>query len=154
VRDRVVEVVARTIYGEARGLPVLDRLAVGLVIYERVRRPGWWGTDFVSVCQKPRQFSCWNEGDPNLPKMLTAESSDPVVWRAVVNVAEFVVYHVRDRDLRQVWATNEVDRFPTHYHRRELSPSWSRDAEVIPTLWDSVHLFVAGVGGSPRRRSE
>ena len=146
-----VEVVARTIYGESRGLPVLDRLAVGLVIWERVKRPGWWGTDFESVCRAPNQFSCWNEGNVNLPKLLLAPVNDPIVWKEVVNLAEFIVYYASDRDQRQVWATNEVDRFPTHYARRELFPKWREGAQVVPTLWDSAHLFYAGVKGSPRR---
>jgi len=38
-----IETVAMTLYGEARGQSLLDRLAVGAVIRERVLRPGWWG---------------------------------------------------------------------------------------------------------------
>ena len=56
--DPNVDTVARTIAGEARGCGILDMIAVGAVIRERVLRPGWWGSDWISVCRKPSQFSC------------------------------------------------------------------------------------------------
>ena len=35
----------------------MARNAVAGVVLERVRRPGWWGRDVVTVCTHPFQFS-------------------------------------------------------------------------------------------------
>lgn len=126
-------------------------LAVGAVIRERVLRPGWWGRDWETVCRKPWQFSCWNPDDPNLPVILAAESKCPGVWPLCVAAAEFVVHHIRDRDLYELFGT--TGPFPTHYHTREIKPpAWTRGALIIPTPWSSAHVFYAGVSGTPERR--
>lgn len=50
---------------------------VASVILNRANNPRWWGTDIVSVCQKPWQFSCWNESDLNRAKLLAVTEADP-----------------------------------------------------------------------------
>eukprot|EP00752_Nemacystus_decipiens_P015328 g13661.t1 len=76
-----VDVLARTIWGEARGEPTQGREAVAAVVLNRVakaqaRGGHWWGDDVVGVCQAPWQFSCWNEGDPNREKLLAVDETD------------------------------------------------------------------------------
>lgn len=150
--DPNVDTVARTIAGEARGESFLDMVAVGAVIRERVLRPGWWGTDWISVCRKPYQFSCWNKDDPNLPKILHAEIEFPDVWPLCVAAAHLVVNHLRDRDLHELFGTKGT--FPTHYVARTIKPpSWTKGAQIVPVPWDSPHIFFAGVEGTPRRRN-
>src|SRR5690606_31615810 len=144
-------VVARTICGEARGCGFLDMVAVGAVIRERVLRPGWWGTDWETVCKKPFQFSCWNEGDPNREVILRAEELCPDVWPLCVAAAHFTVNYMRDRDLHELFGTQGP--FPTHYHARYIKPpSWTNGAILVPVPWNSAHLFYANVQGSPPRR--
>ncbi len=70
-----IDVAARTMWGEARGDGSIGMLAVGLVIRNRAMHPRWWGTDALSVCLAPWQFSCWNENDPNRPKLLAVDTS-------------------------------------------------------------------------------
>jgi N-acetylmuramoyl-L-alanine amidase len=53
-------------------LPVCSALA----IVNRARFPRWWGKDIESVCRALWQFSCWNAGDPNLPKLLAVNETD------------------------------------------------------------------------------
>jgi spore germination cell wall hydrolase CwlJ-like protein len=77
IRERDVDVLARTIYGEARGESMQGKRAVGNVVVNRARNPGWWsrGVDgepddsVAAVCLKPWQFSAWNHGDPNRLKV-------------------------------------------------------------------------------------
>ena len=57
------EILALTIYGEARGEPVEAQIAVGCVIRNRVSAD----KGYNEVCLEPKQFSCWNEFDPNYP---------------------------------------------------------------------------------------
>ncbi len=78
-----LSVVARTLWGEARGDGVPGMHAVANVIGNRVRNPRWWGRDWIGVCTKPWQFSCWNEGDPNRAKLLAVTAADPEYAEAI-----------------------------------------------------------------------
>ncbi len=64
------QVMALTIYGEARGEPTEGKIAVGSVILERVDHRDWDGKTIHEVCLKPWQFSCFNLRDPNREKLL------------------------------------------------------------------------------------
>lgn len=76
-----LEIMARTLYGEARGEPWRGKIAVAWVIRNRAEtdlgrdnRPDWWGEGVAGVCLKPWQFSCWNTADPMRPKIEAAGS--------------------------------------------------------------------------------
>lgn len=56
------EYLARTIYGEARGMPQAAKLAVGWVIRNRLIS-GRWGSTYKSVVTAPNQFTCWSVND-------------------------------------------------------------------------------------------
>lgn len=58
-----VDIIARTIWGEARGDGYSGMTAVANVIATRAANPRWWGSGFVSVCTKPEQFDCWNKDE-------------------------------------------------------------------------------------------
>lgn len=62
-----IEACGLTIYGEARGESILGQIAVGCVIRNRVIK---FHTSYQEICFKPKQFSCWNEDDPNYPILL------------------------------------------------------------------------------------
>jgi len=64
------EVLALTMYGEARGETFEGILAVGSVILQRVKLNHWFGKGVKGVCLKPYQFSCYNQNDPNFPKLI------------------------------------------------------------------------------------
>lgn len=60
------QVLAVTLYGEARSEPVEGRIAIASVIRNRVnadlgndQKPDWWGEGYRGVCLAPWQFSCW-----------------------------------------------------------------------------------------------
>lgn len=54
------QVVALTLWGEARGSSAGLRAAVGSVVLNRVKaQHGTWGHTAREVCLKPWQFSCW-----------------------------------------------------------------------------------------------
>jgi len=88
-----VDVLARTAWGEARGEGQAGMIAVAAVVLNRIRISQehggryWWGHDVVSVCRARAQFSCWNPGDPNRPKLLAVDESDPE-FRIARQVAE------------------------------------------------------------------
>ena len=70
---------ARTLWGEARGEGHAGMAGVASTVLNRVASGvAWWGRDIASVCLAPKQFSCWNPGDPNRPKLLAVTTGDPV----------------------------------------------------------------------------
>lgn len=74
--DPVVDTLARTVWGEARGCGSAGMQRVTNVIINRADHPSWWGRSIVGVCTQPWQFSCRNKGDPNLPKLLAVTDAD------------------------------------------------------------------------------
>ena len=64
------QLMALTIYGEARGESYDGKVSVGTVILERVDHRDWDGKTIKEVCLKKWQFSCYNENDPNRGKLL------------------------------------------------------------------------------------
>ena len=127
-------VLARTIYGEARGEGLAGMEAVASVVMNRTVTGGWWGDDVISVCLKPWQFSVWNAGDPNRALILSKEpgSGDPNFDMA---------YSVAGRAM----AGELVDRTngATHYHTRSVAPGWA--ANEIPVAEIGGHVFYKGI---------
>lgn len=71
------QIMALTIYGEARGESDAGKIAVGSVILERVDHRTWDGRTVQEVCLRKWQFSCFLENDPNYGKLLSiAENWD------------------------------------------------------------------------------
>ena len=125
------EIMARTIWGEARGEGAAGMIAVACVILNRAARPGWWGHDVVSVCLKRRQFSCWNADDPNRSKLLAVGEDDPQ-YRLALDVA------------RRALAGELQDPTggATHYHVKNIMPYWARAEEPVATIGN--HMFYKG----------
>ncbi|MFA5158717.1 MAG: cell wall hydrolase [Patescibacteria group bacterium] len=63
------QLMALTIYGEARGESKDGKIAVGSVILERVDHRKWDGDTIQEVCLMPYQFSCYLPADPNYPAL-------------------------------------------------------------------------------------
>ncbi len=131
--DQAVDTLARTLWGEARGEPVRGIEAVAAVVVNRVRvaeRKGghWWGASVIGVCRKPWQFSCWNEGDPNRPKLLAVTASDPV-FATCLRVARRAVTGLLP----------DPTGGATHYHHVRIHPSWARGH--TPCAEIGRHLF-------------
>jgi spore germination cell wall hydrolase CwlJ-like protein len=135
--EAAVDALARTLWGEARGEPLAGIEAVASVVVNRVAeaRAGgrrWWGTDVVSVCRAPRQFSCWDEGDPNRPKLLAATAADPAFATCLRVARRAVAGLLADRTLGA-----------THYHAEGAFPRWARGK--LPSAAIGRHLFYSDV---------
>lgn len=63
------EVLALTLWGEARGETIEGQVAVANVIMNRWKSNPSKYKSIIDVCLEPKQFSCWNEDDPNKAKM-------------------------------------------------------------------------------------
>jgi spore germination cell wall hydrolase CwlJ-like protein len=97
-----IDVLARTLWGEARGEGEAGMIAVAAVVLNRIqtsREHGgryWWGRDVISVCRAQAQFSCWNPGDPNREKLLSVDDSDEAFRKALAIAADAVAGRIDD----------------------------------------------------------
>src|SRR5262245_37669606 len=57
-----LELLILTIIGEARGEPIEGQVGVACVIRNRVLT---YNRSYSAICLAPKQFSCWNDNDPN-----------------------------------------------------------------------------------------
>lgn len=133
VAERQAEdVLARTIYGEARGEKVRGQEAIAAVVINRLAaaREGrrWWGATVVEICRAPFQFSCWNEGDPNRLLIERVPEGD-------------AVFQICRRIARRAITGGLIDptRGATHYHTRSVTPDWA--IGHVPCARIGRHLF-------------
>lgn len=136
-RAREIDVLARTIYGEARGEPVRGKEAVACVILNRARiarrRGGyWWGDGIEGVCLKPWQFSCWNADDPNRDKIEKVDAGN-TTFKTCRRVARRAVGG----------ALKDPTGGATHYHVDGIEPPWARGRAPVARI--GRHLFYAGI---------
>jgi N-acetylmuramoyl-L-alanine amidase len=135
INELEIDILARTIFGEARGESQQGMEAVAHVVLNRVRHAQskgnqfWWGHDIITVCQKPYQFSCWNPGDPNRPKLM-AVTKDNKQFIKCLAIARRAVNGELGHDI-----TNGAD----HYHTVNVSPFWSKGK--IPIAQFGTHVF-------------
>lgn len=132
-RELEIDMLARTIFGEARGEPVEGMEAVASVVLNRVkiakaRGRYWWGNNIISVCQKPYQFSCWNKSDPSY-KTLTNVTDQDIHFATSLRIARRAVIN----------ALADKTKGATHYHADYVSPYWAQGER--PTKIIGRHLF-------------
>jgi spore germination cell wall hydrolase CwlJ-like protein len=124
-----IDILARTIWGEARGEPPGGMEAVAAVVLNRAAHPRWWGHDIAGVCLCPRQFSCWNADDPNRPKLEAVTGADPAFTHALV---------IADRAVRGQLAdpTHGADSYAD---LRACAPDWADPAKITARIGN--HTF-------------
>ncbi|MBQ0946385.1 cell wall hydrolase [Ideonella sp. 4Y16] len=143
-----IDILARTLYGEARGEGELGMEAVAHVVFNRVEARSWWGRDVIGVCRKPWQFSCWNANDPNATRLLTLNASDPF-FAAASRVAARVHAAQRMGTRLRVDAAaglrGDITFGATHYYApaRVARPRWA--AHLQPCARIGHHHFFRGV---------
>jgi N-acetylmuramoyl-L-alanine amidase len=129
-----------TVYGESRGEAVEGRIAVAAVIRNRLGR---YGADYKGVCLKPKQFSCWNLGDPNRDQLLSAgrmlirhDEVGPDL-RECLWIAEGIIGEVVRSNVGKA----------THYMTRALwqtaPPTWA--IGHLPSHSIGRHVFFTGI---------
>lgn len=128
MRDLEADVLARTIWGEARGEGSAGMQAVANVVMNRVRRGGWWGGTVIDVCQKPFQFSCWNAGDPNRALCMAVDDSD-LQFSTALRLARRALCGVLP----------DITAGADHYHAAGIYPYWSRGQRPVAVIGN--HIF-------------
>lgn len=131
-----IQVLARTIYGEARGEynrpngGIKSLIAVASVVLNRVKQKSWFGKTIKEVCLKPWQFSCWNASDANFSHLQSEVIQDPV-FKICLMVAEKVI--------KEEWG--DVTQGCDHYYATSLKnpPRWAVNSK--PKCQIGQHLF-------------
>lgn len=136
MKDR--EVLARTLWGEARGEGLNGQIAVAWTIRNRVndgRAKSWWGEGYSGVCLKPWQFSCWNKNDPNYAHLSGAKAI-PAGQLAQAQKAA---------DLVMSGSVEDPTNGATHYYATTMPkpPTWVKGAKE--TLRMGHHIFFKDV---------
>jgi spore germination cell wall hydrolase CwlJ-like protein len=80
---------ALTVWREARGEQWPGKVGVAHSILNRVKRPGWWGSDISSVVFKRLQYSSLTY--PKDLQLTTWPKSDDPSWRECLEVAAGVI---------------------------------------------------------------
>jgi len=131
--DHDYAIIARTLYGEARGeyakTGIAALIAVGNVIVNRFKGNKKYGKTLTEVCLKPRQFSCWNEEDPNRSLIQQEDLEKDPLFRIACQVAKKVALGV--------WP--DLTRGCDHYHATSCKPYWARADKVRMRL--GRHIF-------------
>jgi spore germination cell wall hydrolase CwlJ-like protein len=114
---------AQNIYFESANQSVLGKLAVGLVVMNRVKDSRYPGT-ICGVVRQDSQFSWVKDNRSNVPK------KDDAAWKESVRITEDVLSGRAD-----FLKFDEI----THYHADYVNPHWSGSMEEVATI--DQHIF-------------
>lgn len=130
-------ILAKTLWGEARGEGLRGMHAVACVILNRAAKPGWWGRSVTGVCLKAWQFSCWNPGDPNRVQLSELTDADHEYRKALDLARTALAGELED-------ITNGAD----HYYAPSVipMPRWAKGQEPVATIGRHV-FFRLGLAG-------
>ena len=137
-----IDILALTLWGEARSEPIEGRIAIACVVRNRLQT-GRWGSSYKAVCLARRQFSCWNPGtDSNHLQLMTLVKKVQTGPRPTYPVLS-ECYWVAD-GVEQGIVRDRVQG-ALHYHADTMSPypSWATSGHLVVHL--GHHLFYRGV---------
>lgn len=132
--EQDLDVLARTIYGEARGElrhpngGMKSLQAVAWVVKNRSIHKQY-SSSIQKVCTQAWQFSCWNLNDPNRNILLGATFADNVFQKCYLAATTVLFGDIED-------CTNGA----THYHHLAINiPYWAVGQK--PTATIGKHIF-------------
>ena len=123
------EVIAATLWGEARNQGPRGLQAVAGVIANRARTRYRRCVDARAVCLDRWQFSCWNEKDPNRARMLAVVRQPDEILLQTLALADDVL----------AGSIADITRGARHYHTSRVRPFWANGKQPCAAIGD--HLF-------------
>lgn len=127
------EVMARTMWGEARGEGREGIRAVGHVINNRMKSGKWYGgKTLAAVCLRGKQFSMWNDTDKNRLAVCELPDDDPTL-----NLCRSLCDDIVNGDEDPTFGA-------THYYSTSIpTPAWAISGQM--TLHIGKHKFYRGI---------
>ena len=131
--DEQIDIMSRTMWGEARSEGREGLQAVANVIMNRVKKGGWYGATPKEVCLKKYQFSCWLPNDPNYPLLTRVTDSDSRFALAKTLAALAIGGQLPD-------ITNGATNYLA-LGSLSSAPSWSKNMKQVASI--GAHTFYA-----------
>lgn len=113
-KDYIIEIIAKTLYAEARGEGENGIRAVATVIWNRskIRK-----TTFDKICLQPKQFSCWNNSND-------ITTTEPDIYEVCVQIADEMVSELfEEYEFKNIHPTNYIT-VKLYYSNK--CPNWAR----------------------------
>ncbi|MDC0349195.1 cell wall hydrolase [Alphaproteobacteria bacterium] len=125
-----IDLIARTVFGEARGENSFQALqAIAHVILNRVKDGKNWPSSVRDVILQNKQFSCWNQRDPNYYKIQSVTFNNTAFRQAY------------QATLSALSSNTDITNGANHYHANWVAPRWSRRKNMIRVAHINKHVF-------------
>lgn len=132
-----IDILARTLYGEARGEGKMGMEAVANVVLNRMhladQHSHFGDGSAESACKAPWQFSCWNANDPNSHLLETVTNSDPI-FAQCLQIAS---------DALNGLLTDYTNGATYYYVRGSAEPKWAEGQDPCAII--GRHLFFKNI---------
>lgn len=123
-KAREIDLLARTVYGEARGETSTGQQAVMSTILNRVKKGGWYGATVEDVVLKPYQFSCWNAKTVGTTNKTELSNYNQMINATVDSDFIFAYLHqLATTALNE--GLHDYSGGATHYHAKSIKPYWA-----------------------------
>lgn len=153
-----LNVLAQTIWGEARQEGTKGMLAVGNVIKNRAEANSrLFGQGIKGVALKPKQFSCWNQGDPNREKLKDILQYDKIIslrksptgepfnewFQKFKDTGEYLEYksYLKAKEIaKQILDGTAPDptKGAVYYHTLDVKPVWRNKLDQVAQYGNHV----------------
>lgn len=128
------ETLARTVYGEARGLNEEEQRRVIGAILNRAADGHGGQTTVAGVCRAPKQFSCWNSNDPNYKQIgPNGVIRDPAAMQRIYDLVGNIFSEIADGSYQ------DLSGGARYYHTPGVNPPWNRN--MVVTVRSGNHIF-------------
>ncbi len=125
-----IDILVRTVAGEARGESHQGKKAVVHVILNRAKSKKFKEHTIAQVCLKRKQFSCWNEEDRNF-KYIVAIDMVSKIYRKCLSAVS-VAMDEDDFTGGAMW-----------YHAKSITPYWAKGKK--PCFEEGNHVFYSSI---------
>ena len=131
-KDTDKTLLARMIFGEARNCSHEEKVAIAYTALNRnTDGEEWNGEDNLhEVLLMPKQYSCFNDNDPNRKKVMNPERYDRRAFRECLQVADEVMHNMYPT----------LNKGQNHYHTRKTNPKWRKSLSQVD-FGNTKHLF-------------
>lgn len=130
--------IAICLYGEARGESLSGKIAVASVIMNRVKKDGWFGSTIKEVILKPKQFSCFNDKDPNRRKLVMIAQNWDYFFQKDKALRE--CYYVAEKVIEGTTFQDNVFG-ATHYKTAKCRASWADSMNLVAVI-DNHEFYI------------
>lgn len=136
-----LEILAKTLYGEAEAHDEGDALAIAHVIMNRVALPNW-PSSIAEVCLQPYQFSCWNVDNPRRGEIAGLKRGTNDWYNRLIEIARSVING----------ETTDPTGRATHYYASYIKePRWAKGhtPSYVETGGQYSHRFYNDIDTPP-----